>query len=109
MHDDDLRRALERVDPPEGFADRVVQRALASPKQPKAPKAGGTTAGATPIKWAIAATLVLATAGGGGVWYRAEERRREQGEEAKRQVLVSLSIAGGKLKSIETRINREEH
>jgi hypothetical protein len=109
MHDDDLRRALERVDPPEGFADRILQHALASPKQSKAGQAGGAKAGATPIKWAIAATLVLATLGGGGVWYRAEERRKEQGEEAKRQVLVSLRIAGGKLKSIETRINREEH
>src|SRR4051812_17097285 len=108
MHDDDLRRALERVDPPEGFANRVLQQALASPK-PKQPTAVRSGAAATPIKWAIAATLLLATAGGGGVWYRAEERRKEQGEEAKRQVLVSLSIAGGKLKSIETRINREEH
>jgi hypothetical protein len=106
MHDDDLRRALERVDPPEGFADRVVQQALASPKLPQPAKAA---AAAAPIRWAIAATLVLVTAGGGGVWYRAGERRKEQGEEAKRQLLVSLSIAGGKLKSIETRINREEH
>ena len=109
MHDDDLRRALERVDPPEGFAKRVLQRV--SPKQPKAAKADRQlpSRSVAPLRWAIAATLVLATAGGGGVWYRAEERRKEQGEEAKRQVLVSLSIAGGKLKSIETRINREEH
>ncbi len=107
MHDDDLRRALQRVGPPEGFANRVLQRAAIQPASPKRPQAAKV--GAASIKWAIAATLVLATAGGGGVWYRAEERRKEQGEEAKRQVLVSLSIAGGKLKSIETRINREEH
>jgi hypothetical protein len=106
MHDDDLRRALARVDPPEGFADRVVQRAVLRPASRKQPDAA---ASAAPVRWAIAATLVLATLGGGSVWYRAEERRKEQGEEAKRQVLVSLSIAGSKLKSIENRINREEH
>jgi hypothetical protein len=41
------------------------------------------------------------------LWYRAEERRRE-GEEAKRQVLLSLSIAGNKLQEIEMKVNRRE-
>jgi hypothetical protein len=99
--DDELRRALRRVEPPEGFADRVLQRAAVSPKQPKAAKAG-------PFRLAIAATLVAATVGG-GVWYRAGERRREQGEEAKRQVLLSLNIAGSKLRALEMKVNREEH
>jgi hypothetical protein len=106
MRDDELQRALKRVDPPAGFAGRVLARASrqepGAPKQPEATKAGA------PLTWAIAATIVLATIGGGSVWYRAEERRREQGEEAKRQVLVSLSLAGSKLRSIEMKVNRGE-
>ena len=108
MHDDDLRHALRRVEPPAGFADRVLQ--LVSPKQPEAAKADRPQLSrvTAPLRWAIAATLVAAVSG--GVWYRGEQRRKEQGEEAKRQVLVSLSIAGSKLKSIEMKVNRgEEH
>ena len=98
--DDELRRALRRVDPPAGFSDRVLE--LASTKPPQA-KSGGWTA---PLRWAVAAALVAAV--GSGVWYRAEERRKQEGEEAKRQVLLSLSIAGGKLRSIEMKVNHEE-
>jgi hypothetical protein len=100
MHDE-LRDALRRVEPPDGFADRVLQRA--NRQSPVRHQPSRFTA---PIRWAIAATLVAAT--GGGLWYRAEERRRE-GEEAKRQVLLSLSIAGNKLQEIEMKVNRREH
>jgi hypothetical protein len=95
LEDITLRRALRRVDAPEGFADRVLARA----GRPAAAKRRALA------NWAIAATLVIAAAG--GAWYRVEERRRVQGEEAKRQVLQSLSIAGSKLKQIEARVNRE--
>jgi hypothetical protein len=107
--DDELRRALRRVNPPAGFADRVVRAAETQPGSPKpAPPSQPSAASARHAiaRWAIAATLVAAI--GGGVWYRAEERRNEQGEEAKRQVLLSLSIAGGKLRSIEMKVNHEE-
>jgi hypothetical protein len=113
--DDELRRALRRVEPPEGFADRVIQRASredgpASTKSPQATKAGAKAERprtfAVASRWAIAATLVAAVSG--GIWYRAEERRREQGEEAKRQVLLSLNIAGSKLRAIAIKVNHEE-
>lgn len=94
LDDIELRRALRRVDAPDGFADRVIARA----GQPAASKRGGLAT------LAIAATLVIAAAG--GAWYRAEEQRRVQGEEAKRQVLLSLNIAGSKLKEIEVKVNR---
>lgn len=101
--DEELRRALCRVEPPAGFADRVLQRA--STKPPQAAKPEVTMA---PLRWAIAATLVAALSG--GAWYRAEERRRErhEGEEAKRQVLLSLNIAGTKLRSVQLQINHGE-
>jgi hypothetical protein len=92
----ELRRALRRVDAPEGFADRVLARVGA----PAAAKRHSLR------NWAIAATLVISAAG--GAWYRAEELRRAQGEDAKRQVLLSLNIAGSKLKAIARKVNRGE-
>jgi hypothetical protein len=98
MRDDELRDALRRVDPPAGFADRVLDKARR--EQPVRAKADRL------VKFAVAATLVIATISG-GLWYRAEEKRKE-GEEARRQVLLSLSIAGSKLRSIEMQVNREQ-
>lgn len=110
--DDELKRALRRVDPPAGFADRVLRAALAPPSQPLAASARQARTVApkalwrAKAGWAVAATLVMAI--GVGVWYRAEERRKQEGEEAKRQVLFSLSLAGSKLQSIEMKVNHGE-
>ena len=103
MHDE-LRDALRRVDPPAGFADRVIEKARVNDVRLKA----DATKGGTKVSWgwAVAATLVVAL--GGGAWYRVEERRRQEGEEAKRQVLLSLNIAGTKLRSIEMKVNNHE-
>jgi hypothetical protein len=94
--DDELRRALRRVDASEGFAERVRRRV----EQPSGSERRRLT------DWAIAATLVIAVAG--GTWYRAEGQRRAQGEEAKRQVLLSLTIASKKLRAIEMKVNHGE-
>ena len=51
---------------------------------------------------------VLVIAASGGLWYRAGERRRMEGEEARRQVLLSLQIAGNKLNAVQMKINRHE-
>ena len=101
MHDE-LRDALRRVEPPAGFADRVLQQA--GRQEPVRHEPSRFT---TPLRWAIAATLVAAI-GGGGAWYRAEERRKQEGEEAKRQVLLSLNIAGSKLREVAMKINHEQ-
>jgi len=104
MHDD-LRDALRRVDPPAGFAERVIEKARAENVRVENVR---LKADATNARWgwAVAATLVVAL--GGGAWYRTEERRRQEGEEAKRQVLLSLNIAGTKLRSIEMKVNSHE-
>jgi hypothetical protein len=100
--DDELRTTLRRVDPPHGFADRV--RARVKPNEPSAatPQLSRLTLS---LRLAMAATLVVAA--GGGVWYR-QEQRRTQGEEAKRQVLLSLNIAGSKLRAIEMKVNHTQ-
>jgi hypothetical protein len=98
-----LRRALKSVEPPPGFAARVLQHAAAkgTPDRREHQMAFLRLA---PVRWAVAATLVAAA--GGGFWYRAEEQRRAQGEEARRQVLLSLSIAGSKLRSVQMQVNQ---
>ena len=100
--DDELRTTLRRVDPPHGFADRV--RARVKPNEPSAatPQLSRLTLS---LRLAMAATLVVAA--GGGVWYR-QELRRTQGEEAKRQVLLSLNIAGSKLRALEMKVNHSQ-
>jgi len=97
--DDALRAAFRPVDPPPGFADRVVRRASRGPVR--------TSMGGRPwLGWAAAAVLVIGASG--GLWYRAGERRRMEGEEARRQVLLSLQIAGSKLSAVQMKINRHE-
>ena len=111
--DDDLERALGRalksVDPAQGFADRVLQRAAANGTPERREHRTqwtqwSTSLGWAPVRWAVAAALVAAA--GGGFWYRAEEQRRAQGEEARRQVLLSLGIAGNKLRSVQMQVNQ---
>jgi len=98
--DDELRRALRRVDAPAGFADRV--RARIDTATPAARPASERW---TKAALALAATLAIVA---GGTWYRAQEQRRAQGEEARRQVLLSLNIAGNKLRAIEMKVNHRE-
>ncbi|MGA7239795.1 MAG: hypothetical protein WBY44_29215 [Bryobacteraceae bacterium] len=83
--EDQLRRAFEREDPPEGFADRVIER---------------TRARRGMARWmaTAAAVLVLAGAGYGYRW--------QQGEKAKREVLLAFRITSAKLNHIQTQVAR---
>lgn len=92
----ELRRAFQQVDPPAGFAERVLQRAARGAARP-------SIARGPMLRWATAAALVIGISG--GLWYRVEERRRAEGEEARRQVLLSLEITGAKLRAVQMKIN----
>ena len=82
--EDRLRRAFEREDPPEGFADRVIERTRARRAMPR---------------WmAAAAVLVLAGAGYGYRW--------QQGVKAKREVLLAFRITSAKLNHIQVQVAR---
>ena len=80
-----LRRAFEREDPPPGFADRVIERTRARRAAPR---------------WmaAAAAVLVLAGAGYGYRW--------QQGEAAKREVLLAFRLTSVKLNHIQMQVSR---
>jgi hypothetical protein len=103
--EDELKGALQRVDPPAGFAERVLARAARvddeKPGRSRrwsrlfglgAPGTGG-------LRWAAACALciVLATS---GVFYERDMQRR-RGEEAKEQLMLALRITGSKLQIAE--------
>jgi type VI protein secretion system component VasF len=83
--EDQLRRAFEPEDPPEGFADRVIERTRAHRAMPR---------------WmaAAAAVLVLVGAGYGYRW--------QQGVKAKREVLLAFRITSAKLNHIQVQVAR---
>jgi hypothetical protein len=103
---DELRRALRRVEPPAGFAERVLERAARgdAPATAAREDTPRVLLGGPLVRWATAAAVAIAVTSG-GVWYRAEQRQA-QGEEARRQLLIGLRIASDKLQSVQLKINQ---
>ncbi len=97
--DDELRDALRRVQPPSGFAARVIARA-----HEQAP-AHQRLWSAPVLRWAVAATVLIAV-GLGGFEYRRDRRERAQGEAARQQAIIALRIAGTKLKLAQAKVQR---
>lgn len=87
-----LRAALQRKDPPPGFAQRTVARAAAQPTPRRAMR--------TWVALALAATLLVAFAG----VHRVRERQRA--EEAKQQLMLALKITSQKLAVVEKALDR---
>jgi hypothetical protein len=95
--EEELGKALQRVEPPAGFAERVMARAAAA-ERTKAHTAW-TWLGLFQepvLRWAATGALCLALVGG-GVLLKREQVRRAQGERAKEQLMLALRIAGSKL------------
>jgi hypothetical protein len=80
-----LRRALERVEPPAGFADRAIARARA-----QGPRS----------QWLAAAAAVFVLVGASYAY------RWHEGQTAKRQVLLALRITSAKLTHIQAQVAR---
>ena len=82
-----LKDALRREPPPEGFAGRVMERIARDERQRRAP-----------MRWrAVAASVTLAAVVAG--WGAHEHAQRvAEGERARDQVLLALRIAGSKVK-----------
>jgi hypothetical protein len=88
--EDDLRRALARREPPEGFAERVVARlSEARPPARRWPR------------WLAAAACLLVLSGAAAEWQRERVRRAEQ---AKEQVLLALRITSTHLRTAQQRV-----
>jgi hypothetical protein len=94
--DDELRKALARVDPGPEFAQRVLARVAAAPA-PRESRWHGWMAAFrfTNVRWAAAATMACLMVAA-GVEYR-ERQTRIEGQAAKQQLVRALHIAGSKL------------
>ena len=84
----ELKQALEKKDPPPGFADRVKRRT----------RGDGFRTAMWPQQWLAAAAAVLVLAGA-GLGYRQYE-----GNLAKEQVMLAMRIAGSKVNHIQTQV-----
>jgi hypothetical protein len=96
MHpsDDDLRDALRRENPPEGFAERVLARSRDLEQVRR-----------LSIDWlwpAVAAAVVMIAVGSA---VSERQARRVEGQRAKAAVLLALRVTGEKLRSAQTQVH----
>ena len=99
--EDDLKQALRRVDPPEGFERRLFARLSAAvPPPPARPREHRVAA------WAVAAGLIFASFGGVTVYRQYQQQRRAL--DARDQLLLALRVTGQKLDNVRNHINRPD-
>jgi hypothetical protein len=92
--DEQLKLALRRIEPPDGFAGRLLARTAEKRVVPVARQSWWAWLNSGPkMAWATACVLLVALLVPSGLEYR----RRQQGEMAKQQVMLALEIAGSKL------------
>ena len=88
--EDELRVALQRREPPDGFAQRVIGRARRPRPQ---------------WRFAAIAAAILLILGVGLFRYREAAAERRNGEVAREQLVLAIQIAAGKLETVKYRIN----
>jgi anti-sigma factor RsiW len=94
--EDELKKALRRVEPPAGFADRVLARAARQERQkPARSRWWLGLSGIGGLRWAAACAMCIALAASGVLYEHDLQRRR--GEEAKDKLMLALRITGTKL------------
>jgi ferric-dicitrate binding protein FerR (iron transport regulator) len=94
--DDELRNALKRKEPPEGFADRVLARLEHAPRERKLMRRPASLWRRPALRWvAVAAACLLAVAG--IARYQHQQRVRAQAEQASRQAVWALEMASTEL------------
>ncbi len=96
--DNELRNAMRREEPPEGFAERVLARAAETRHISR------ITIFTQPVfRWALAGAVcvLLAVA---GVEYRQAKQERARGEAAKAQLMLALRITADKLQLVQDKV-----
>lgn len=96
----DLKDALRRVEPPEGFTARVMERVAR--ESTREPWWRAWWRGPLPA-WAVAGALCAALVA--GIQYQSERMERARGEAARREVMLALRIAGGKLHAVQAKVH----
>ena len=109
--EDRLRRTLRRVEPGDGFADRVLARVDVAQMPATPPRMARP-----PRRWALAASLVLAMAVsalvGREAWQAhthrlANEQLQARQQAATRQLAFALDLTSRELESVHRHLNRQ--
>lgn len=100
----DLKKALKRREPSDGFTARVLARA-SQQDRPKPTPGGGFLQRLR--SWRLIPVLAGALVITGGIAYQQHEREA-RGEAAKKQLILAMRIAGSKLHDAQLRIEGVE-
>ncbi len=98
--EDELRNAMRREEPPEGFAERVLARA-----SEKRQSVWTGVFASRQLRWALAGALCLVLVVSGVEYKRAKEERA-RGEAAKEQLMLALRITADKLQLVQEKVQQ---
>ncbi len=98
--EDELRNAMRREEPPEGFAGRVLARV-----HEKKQSAWTGIFSSRSLRWALAGAMCLALMVA-GVEYKRAQDERARGEAAKQQLMLALRITADKLQLAQEKVQQ---
>ena len=102
--DEELREALKRVEPPEGFTGRVLARVAKERGKTTWLERFRRSLPAPGMRWMAVAAVMLAIVA--GLEYQREADRRARGEQAKEQVMLALKITAQQIQIAERSVQR---
>ncbi|HUZ47888.1 MAG TPA: hypothetical protein VMW54_14730 [Terriglobia bacterium] len=103
--DDELRSALKRQEPPEGFAARVLNRLESENPEQGLPAHNAAWWRRPVLRWtAVVAACLLVVAG--VARYQHRQREHARAEQASRQAVLALEIASAELR---TALDQAQH
>jgi len=102
--EDDLKMALRRTEPPDGFANRVLAR-VNGPASAEPSWWQHLTVLARPprLQWVALSLMVSFMIPAAGV-YRKERQARAEGERAKEQLVFAMRVTGNKLHRVHQKV-----
>jgi hypothetical protein len=96
----ELRHAMKREEPPEGFAERILVRAV------ETRQISWISIFLRPsLRWALAGAMCLLLVAA-GVEYRQEKLEQARGEAAKAQLMLALRITADKLQLAHVKVQQ---
>lgn len=104
----ELKKALQPVEPPEGFAERLMARVAAGEREKSGRGWSSWWAGlfeSRGLRWALTGALCISIAAG-GVFYRHEQDRRAAGEQAKEKLMLALRLTASKLQLAQSEVRQ---
>lgn len=102
--EDDLKMALRRTEPPEGFANRVLARANGpAAAEPSWWQYLRVLIRPPRVQWVALSLIVSFMIPAAGV-YRKERLARAEGERAKEQLVFAMRVTGNKLHRVHQKV-----